>query len=101
MADEVYVCVVTSVGGHRHLLVLHSGLQLGGSRADDGDLLLVERVGPQAAPVTVPEMSVDPLEIVYLVLTVITDVTVLHFSIELLVVSLGSHFVLGSVSTFC
>ena len=105
MSNEGEVCVVArDAGGDGHLfVVLHLVLQLGGGGADDGDLLLLKelRLGHYGPPVAVPQMSVNSLEILNLVLAVITDVRVIHFGIELLVVSLRSNFVLGSVSTFC
>ena len=90
------------MGRHCHLFVVfHLGLLLSGGRADDGDPLLLGRLGHHHTPLTVPQMSVDSLQILDLVLAVITNVRIVHFGIEILVVSLGSNFVLGSVSTFC
>ena len=90
------------MGSHCHLFIEFSReLLLSRRRADDGDPLLLGSLRDGQAAVTVPQMSVDSLQILDLVLAVITNVRVLHFRIEILVVPLGSNFVLGSVSTFC
>ena len=90
------------MGSHCHLFIEFSReLLLSRRRADDGDPLLLWTLRRHHAAVTVPQMSVDSLQILDLVLAVITDVRIVHFGIKILVVSLGSNFVLGSVSTFC
>ena len=89
------------MGGDGDLLVLELRLQLCGGGTDDGDLLLVERIPHTTTTLAVPQVSVDSLEIINLVLAMITDVRVLHFGVKFLVVPFGSNFVLGSVSTFC
>ena len=102
MTNEAEVVCSHGVGSHCHLLIEFAlGLLVTGGWTDDGDPLLLGSLRHGQAAVTVPQMSVDSLQILDLVLAVITNVRVLHFRIEILVVSLGSNFVLGSVSTFC